>query len=255
MMDVTGKQGRFIATAAVFVCAGVHCAMNYVFSSSLGATKTEAYLLGAFGVSLDIAKVFALAFCAHAWAKGHWVKSACCFVLWVTTVAYSGAAALGFAALTRDTVVAGRTAKTEDYSAARADIARYQNEMELARTNPLFRKTYGCSDYARGEPKNDVQRERKEFCSSYWRAAINIQAAKATVQGSTATEADPQTALIASITGIDRASAAIGLAVFLAIVAEVVSSLGTFVFSRSTKTPVRNQERRAMAKPRLVVSH
>jgi hypothetical protein len=212
--------------------------MNYRFGLSLSPDPIEKYVFGVFSVAVDVAKVFALAFAAYAFERGRWIKGAFGILVWATTVTYSMAAAVGFAALARDQVVAGRSADVTDYKANVAEQKRLSEQMEQARTNPLFTETYGCTEFSRTATKG-VERKKAELCSGYWSAANAIQEIKPQVRAATMTDADPQTALLARVTGYARENVAIGLAVWLAIVAEIVSALGTWTFSASRRKPER----------------
>ncbi len=242
MLDASNRSARSLATIAVFGVAVVHSAMNASFGYSLGSTDHERYLFATFGVCLDIVKVLALAFAAYSWDRGRKFKAVCCVLVWATTVAYSGAAALGFAALARDTVVASRSADVDDYKENAAEKRRHLADMEAARANPLFTESFGCTqDLAAKEVGKDRATKARQFCHMYWRASSKYEAIKPVVRNASATQADPQTAILASMLSISKEKAATSLAIFLAVVAEVVSALGTWTFSKSIRKPDRSQ--------------
>jgi hypothetical protein len=232
------KWARRIALGAVLVAGACHSMMNYRFGLSLSPDPVEKYVFGVFSVAVDIAKVFALGFAAYAFERGRWIKGAFCILVWATTVTYSMAAAVGFAALARDQVVAGRSVDVDDYKRNTAEQKRLTEQMESARTNPLFAETFGCTDFNKAATKG-VERKKAELCSGYWRADNAIGELRPQVRAATMTDSDPQTALIARVTGYARENVAIGLAVWLAIVAEIVSALGTWTFSASRRKPER----------------
>lgn len=255
MIDANTKMARSITAAAVLAAAACHSIMNWKFGQSIGATDFEKNVFSVFGAALDVCKVFALAFAAYAWEKGRRAKAAACILVWMTTVVYSGVAAVGFAALSRDTVVASRTSDVADYTANAAELARLLDQMEKARANPMFAETYGCTEYVKGAARGEA-RKRAEFCSAYWRADVERGTLKPKIKASTATEADPQTALIARATGLTRGTIATALAILLAVVAEIVSALGTWTFSTSRRRPQREKaEGRKVQKPKLVVNN
>lgn len=255
MIDAASKSARAVAVTAVFGAAIAHSTMNFRFGLSLSHDPIEQYVLAGFGVCVDIAKVFALAFAAIALEKARWLKGAACLLLWASTVAYSGAAALGFAALSRDTVVASRSSDVDDYKAAVSDKKRLTEQLEKSRENPHFLETYGCTEYNKNATKGDG-RKKAEFCSNYWRSDQRLDDIKPAIKGATLTQSDPQTALMAKVFDVPRETVAIALALFLAIVAEIVSSLGTWVFSRSSRKPVRRDEAETQRqRPKLVVSN
>lgn len=255
MIDANSKTARTIATAAVLVAASVHSCMNARFGWNLGSHDFERYLFAAFGVAVDICKVFALAFAAHAWERRRKAKAVCCVVVWATAVVYSGVAALGFAALARDTVVASRSSSVDDYRHNTAEQKRLTAQMEAGRASPIFGETYGCTDYNKAATKG-ADRKKAEFCHLYWRAAASLDEIKPQIRSATLTDADPQIAIMARISGYPRETIATALAIFLAGVAEVVSALGTWTFSKSFRKPVRNEAAHdQLARPKLVVSN
>jgi hypothetical protein len=255
MIDANSKMARSITAAAVLTAAACHSVMSWRFGQSLGATELEKNIFSVFGGALDVCKVFALAFAAYAWEKGRKAKAAACLVVWATTVVYSGVAAMGFAALSRDTIVAGRTSDVAEYKATAAELNRLLAQMEAARANPMFAETYGCTEYAKGAARGEA-RKRAEFCSAYWRADLDRAALRPQIKATTATEADPQAALMARVLGTSRETMATALAIFLAVVAEIVSALGTWTFSTSRRKPERPKAAaREPRKPQLVVSN
>jgi hypothetical protein len=228
--------------------------MNAKFGWSMSHDIFERSIFAGFGIATDIVKVFALAFAAFAWERARYAKAAACLIIWGATVAYSGAAALGFAALARDTVVASRTSDVDDYQAASSERKRLMAQMEQARANPLFAESYGCTEYNKATTKT-VERKKAELCHLYWRADLALAEIKPQIKAATLTQADPQTAIMAKVFGLQKETAAIGLALFLALVAEIVSSLGVWTFSRSTRRPGRREAIDIPARPKLVVSN
>lgn len=269
MLDATTKTARAVATGAVIGAAVVHSCMNATFGWSLGAHDFERYLFATFGVSADVCKVFALGFACLAFERGRWAKGTCCLIVFVATIAYSGVAALGFAALARDTVVASRTADVEDYTRNVAEKRRLLADMDAARLNPVFEETYGCTQTDE-KSKTVAAKKASTFCHRYWAASAKYDAVQPVVRNAQLTQADPQTAIfaqiIASVTGRSspadmvaiRGQVAMGLALFLAIVAEIVSSLGTWTFSKSMRRPDKTdvaERRAARQRPRLAVNN
>ena len=234
MIDANSKTARCIVALAVMTAAGIHAIMNARFGWSLGASEIESYLLAAFGASLDVAKVFALAFAAHAWDRGRKIKALACLLVWSTTVVYSGAAALGFAALTRDTVIASRSADADEYQVNMSEIKRLTDQVEQSKGSPLYVSTYGCTDYSKAATRGE-ERRKAEFCDLFWRARAHILDLKPKLKSATVTQADPQTIILAKMTGYSKEVMAMMLAIFLAVVAEIVSALGGWAFSRSIR--------------------
>ena len=98
----------------------------------------------------------------------------------------------------------------------------------------MFLAAYGCTDYNKAATKGE-ERRKAEFCSAYWQADARLAAIAPRLKSATLTQADPQTMILAKMTGYPREVIAMALAIFLAIVAEIVSALGGWAFSRSIR--------------------
>lgn len=237
MIDANSKSARFITGTAVLIATGCHALMSIQFATSLGANDVEKATFAVFGASVDVAKVFALAFAAFAWERGRKAKATAALLIWAVAVAYSATAALGFAALARDTIVASRSADADEYRAQTAERTRLIEQLEAGKQSPLFLATYGCTDYNKTS-KRSHERQKAEFCSAYWRADARLAEIKPELRKATLTQADPQTMVLAKMTGLPREVIAMSLAIFLAVVAEIVSALGGWAFSRTRRRTV-----------------
>lgn len=262
MIDAGSKTARSITGLAIFIAAGCGMAMNAQFGFNLGSSQAEKIAFAAFGIAVDLAKVFALGFAAYAWSKRHHAKAAACIIVWLTTVAYASTAAIGFASTARDATVASRSGEAGDYKSAIADRDAFQSQMAAARKNPLFEQTFGCSRYDPNAAEGTPAGRRAEFCSTYWRTASQLDELKPKIATAHFTDADPQAALFARMTGLPRETVSLGLALFVAGVTEIISSLGTWTFSTSRQAPSRRRKRRVRryraqrrSRPRLVVAN
>jgi hypothetical protein len=184
--------------------------MNWRFSFQLGTTNWDAYIWAVFSVALDVTKWLMLPYAAVAGTTQK-SRAAAAILIWLVATMYSFGAAIGFAALNRE-------------HAASEHLARSELHQSLAtmRTSPRWQSSAACADAT--TPAS------REFCAHY-------RAAEDRVTRLPTSEADPQSTLLARLTGLGLETVRIALAVFLATACEVVSALGLFVVMNARPVP------------------
>ena len=201
-------MSRIFATIAIFVAGVCTTAMNWRFSYQLGSSEWDSYTWATFSVALDVTKWFMLPFAALAW-RNHKLRAVAAVAIWLVATIYSFTAAIGFAALNRETSLSERQAQ--------ADLHK---TLQLMRQSPRWQSSAGCADAT--APLS------KEFCARYTATEVRLTIAPQ--------EADPQSALFARITGLTPDVVRVALSIFLAIACEVISALGFFaIMSPSPK--------------------
>src|SRR6266513_787331 len=95
---------RCVAGLAIVVAGICTTAMNWRFSYQLGTTEWDSYTWATFSVALDVSKWLMLSFAALAWRE-HKLRSAAALSIWPVATVYSFTAAIGFAALNRETAI------------------------------------------------------------------------------------------------------------------------------------------------------
>src|ERR1700682_2466276 len=103
---------RTIAILAILVAGVCTTAMNWRFSYQLSTTAWDSYTWATFSVALDVSKWLMLPFAALAW-RDHKLRSAAGGAIWMVATAYSFTAAIGFAALNRETSISERQAQAD----------------------------------------------------------------------------------------------------------------------------------------------
>jgi hypothetical protein len=196
----TALMNRSLAILAIFIAGVCTTAMNWRFSYQLGTTVWDSYTWAIFSVAFDVSKWLMLPFAALAW-RGHKLRAVAAFVIWLVATIYSFTAAVGFAALNRDTSIAER--------GAQADLHR---TLQAMKQSPRWQSSAGCADAT--APLS------KDFCTRYAAAEAKLRHGPL--------EADPQSALFARMTGFAPDKIRVILCVFLAIACEVISALGFF---------------------------
>jgi hypothetical protein len=174
--------------------------MNWRFSYQLGTTAWDSYTWATFSVALDVSKWLMLPFAALAW-RDHKLRSVAAFTIWLVATIYSFTAAVGFAALNRETAISERQTQTD-----------LQKTLELMKQSPRWQSSAACADAT--SPLS------KEFCARYAAAEGKL---KQGVQ-----QPDPQSALFARMMDLPPDKVRTILSIFLAIACEVISALGFF---------------------------
>ena len=202
-------MNRNIAAIAIVIAGLCTTSMNWRFSFQLGTTIADSYIWAVFSVALDTTKWFMLPLAALAWLN-HKPRACAAFAIWLVATIYSFTAAIGFAALNRETSVSDRQAQAE-----------LSKTLQIMRQSPRWQSSAGCADAT--APLS------KDFCTTY--------AATAAKHTTTPQDADPQSALLARITGVDQATVRLVLCLFLAVACEVISALGFFAILPETLKP------------------
>lgn len=247
MIDVNSRPARWLAVSGVLVAGLCTTTMAWKFGQSLGQDQFDKTVLSTFSVSLDVCKIFALGFAANAYTKGFRLKGVMALIVWVFAVAYSLTCAMGFAALTRSATTGVRTEQVENYSREKAEYDRLVEQRDQTRKDKLFERTSGCS--------SATKKDSQDFCQVYWYLDKRIAEIQPNISGGLGGEADPQVALLAKLADVEPGRMANMLAIFLALVAEIVTSIGTYAFSKSTRAPGSAHKTAARGtRPKLVAS-
>ena len=218
--DYSTTAVRVFAGGAVLLAGLCTTTMNWQFGHQLASSEFDGRVLGTFSVALDICKWFALGLAALAWRSRAYLRVTAGFAVWLVAVAYSSAAAIGFSALNRDTVAVVRNGETERVERARNEFKEATAAIETAKANERWLATSACT--------NATAVKSLEFCDSIKRLEERASAAGSVLDHGHAKEADPQTSLIARMTGQDAGRVKTALAIAVAVVAEVVSAFGLF---------------------------
>src|SRR3981189_3486471 len=99
----TAHVARYIAAFAILVAGACTTAMNWRFSYQLGTAEWDSYIWAIFSVALDVTKWLMLPSAVLA-GRRHKLRALAATTIWLVAATYSFAAAIGFAALNRDTM-------------------------------------------------------------------------------------------------------------------------------------------------------
>lgn len=191
---------RYLACLAILVAGVCTTAMNWRFSYQLGTTEWDSTIWAIFSVALDITKWLMLPIAALA-GRRRKLRALAAFIIWLIATTYSFGAAIGFAALNRDTTTSEREQQ-----------AQLQKTIETMKLSPRWQSSAACADA--------TAPQSKQFCATYAAAEARLKL--------TSRDPDPQSALIAKLTGLTIETVRLSLSVFLAVACEAISALGFF---------------------------
>lgn len=267
MRHALGVLGVLAAGVLLLVSA----AMNWRFGLSLGRTELDGQIYGAASAAADCLKALIPFFLFAAIRNRMWSQAAAASVVWVVVTAYSLTSAFGHAALNRFDTAGQRKIEAQAYKDLRSDLKRAQEqlswvpqhrpaatvrgEIESTKTAYHWQATESCA-----KVKGKTQRS---FCDGYHGLTAelgsaeqseqlevrisDIQAKLAKSGGTVASEADPQAAVLAKISGLDVDAVQMALTAFIALLLEIGSGFGMYIAFSTW----RIDERLAPAAPQL----
>lgn len=250
MRHVLGILG--VLAAAILLA--VSAAMNWRFGYSIGNAEFDRQLYGAASAAADCFKALVPFFFFAAIRNKMWSQALASFVIWGVVTAYSLTSALGHVTSNRSDTGGHRQAIMQTYQDHRADLKRAQDQLswipqhrpvstvesaiDALKTQRLWTTTESCTQVS--------GRQVRDFCQGYHgllaeRASAmtrvvqeariaEIQAKlEATNGGGMLTEADPQAAALATMTGLTQPQVQMAMAIFVALLLEIGSGFGMYV--------------------------
>ena len=243
-----------LGVLAAGVLLVVSATMNWRFGISLGRTEFDGQIYGAASAAADCLKALIPFFLFAAIRSRMWSQAAAAAIVGVVVTAYSLTSSLGHAALNRFDTAGNRAAEAQVYQDLRADLKRAQDqlswipqhrpaatvqgEIEAMKSQRAWTSTKGCTDATRPASRT--------FCQSYHgltaemasgQQAQELESRIREIQGkleqtdsmTVMTEADPQAAVLAKISGLEMEQVQMAMTMFIALLLEVGSIFGMYV--------------------------
>lgn len=245
MMSASG-----VIVAIAFI--GLSALMNWSYGVSRGTGELDRWLLGAVSVSADLYKAIGLFFVG--WAIKHrrlWVWCLGVFA-WLLAVVYGFSSAFGYASLAR----ADATRRGDDrgslYRSLKAELTRKeQRRAEIGavgaslvaegrlvelKAQSLWRETRECralrstvhTDFCGSVRRAQQERALSDEAEALDREIAGLRERLARVSEMNVT-GDPQSDLIAQLTGIELRKIAFALVVLLVVLVELMSGAGLYI--------------------------
>ena len=244
-----------LGVVAAGILLAVSAAMNWRFGYSLGKTELDGFILGSASAAADCFKALVPFFFFAALRNKMWSQAAASAMVWIVVTGYSLTSALGHAALNRLDTAGQRATHAQSHQDLRNDLERtrsqlswipqhrpvvtVQSEIDGLKMKRDWTWSAECTDI-KGKQSRDfcqqIQTLTAEHASAQQAAALeariaDIQAklAEAKGHGTVMTEADPQAAILAKLTGLEIGTIQTALVVLVAALLEIGSGLGLYV--------------------------
>lgn len=247
-----------LGVLAAGVLLAVSAAMNWRFGYYLGTTELDGFIYGSASAAADCLKALVPFFVFAAVRNKMWAQAAASLVVWLVVTAYSLTSALGHAALNRQDTAGQRAAQAANYQMLQADLKRAQEQLSWVPQHrpaasiesemsgmkadkpwswsngcttikgPITRKFCGTFTDLKAELGNAQQAQKLE------ERIAQVQVELAKFDGAGLRVADPQAQILTKLTGMVMPGVSVedvqtGLAVFIALLLEVGSSLGMYI--------------------------
>ncbi len=250
MRHFLGLTGVIAASILLLVSA----AMNWKFGYSLGKSEFESQLYGAASAAADCFKALLPFFIFAALRNKSWSQAFGGILLFVVCFAYSFSSSLGFAALNRADTTGARAIHAESYQELRTDLARsrdrlakisdprpvgtVQGEIDALKQNSRWISSNECT--------NATVQQSMAYCENYHKlrselavsyevvkleariGEINLKLSQVPAEAAVK-EADPQSQLLAQLSGLSTEEVQTALTVLIAFLVELGASTGFYV--------------------------
>lgn len=244
-----------VGVIAALILLGVSAAMNWQFGYSLGKTEFDSHIFGAASIAADGMKALMPFFIFSAWRQRNYPQALGATALWAVCILYAMTSALGFSALNRSDTSGARAIQHEKYEDLRAElnnvnqqsswlekhrpVGTVASEIEAAKQNVRWTTSEGCT--------NATVDKSREFCENFHKLGSELAIAKqadalskradevraklAALNNGTvvAKVADPQAAILSTLSGFDISRIDVMLTILLTALVELGSSLGLYV--------------------------
>jgi hypothetical protein len=249
MRHVLGIAG--VTAAAVLLL--VSAAMNWRFGYTLGKSEFESQLYGGASAAADCFKALLPFFIFAALRNRSYSQALGGALLFAVCFSYSLTSSLGFAALNRADITGLRVLKVETHADLRADLERSREalkvlpphrpagtvngEIEAFKQNGRWVSSAGCADataaksmsYCEGFFKLKAELAIAEQADRLEAKVSQLSTRVGALDAEAATKAtDPQSQMLASLTGRSTEEIQLGLTLLIALLVELGASLGFY---------------------------
>lgn len=239
---------------AAGVLLAVSAAMNWQFGVSLGRTEFDGQIYGAASAAADCMKALLPFFLFAAIKNRAWSQAVASLLVWTIVTAYSLTSSFGYAALNRFDVAGERAHEKTLYNDLSSDLARAKEQLGWVPQHRPAGTVRAEIDGVKGERRWELSKgctdvttaKSRVLCEKYHglvselasaeQAAV-LEARIAEVQGNLAqlnsasvmSEADPQAAVIAKLTGFELDQVQLAMTLFVALLLEIGSGFGMYI--------------------------
>jgi hypothetical protein len=249
MRHVLGVAGVIAAAVLLLVSA----AMNWRFGYTLGKSEFESQLYGGASAAADCFKALLPFFIFAALRNRSYSQALGGALLFAVCFSYSLSSSLGFAALNRADITGLRLLKVETHADLRADLDRSRDALKVLPAHRPVGTVAGEIEAFKqngrwqlsGECANATAAKSMTYCEGFFKLkaelAVAEQAEKLETKviqldqrlgnldmESAGRQTDPQSQMLASLTGRSTEEVQISLTVLIALLVELGASLGFY---------------------------
>ena len=209
------------------VFGAIACTMffngSYAYANAEAAENKVAMV--ALALTIDLAKCSFLSAAAHLRTQGRLLGPLLLVLLWVPALAYSTFSGYAYLLTTRAGAHVGAHATAGERDRADQTFQTATADLVAAKSDPLWQKTAACT-------RTTTTRERS-FCTNIGAIEKRITSAEATLNRVPPREAQPEIARLVTATGWTAQSLAFLVALFPAVLIELVAGLGLYALRSS----------------------
>ncbi|MFT4079317.1 MAG: hypothetical protein QM659_08410 [Rhodomicrobium sp.] len=199
---------------------GIAAAANFRFGQTLGGqSEVDALLFGAGGVALVALNFIMPGAAAGAARRGARIQQAVCIGLFAVCAAFTLTSSVGFSSSHRADYAGDRAQAAERFERAKADVARLEGDLATMKASAKYQDSAGCAD---------VRSWQREFCAAVSAKEAEMARTKAVMSAGRPAAIDAQAETLAALMGYKSQDVSTALSVSLAVVYELVASLGFY---------------------------
>ena len=176
----------------------------------------------------DIVKFFGLLAVSYNIERRAWFKTLAALIIWMAAVLYSVAAATGFIATMRAENTNYYLEQVKTFDKAETRLKYLEQDLSEAKKSDRWGTSNACT--------NATVTESREFCTNVKSIQAKIENETKIIRNGKPKENDPQATAISNVTGYEVAEVQLGLAIFVGIIGELLSTLGMYAFSATRRT-------------------
>lgn len=219
----------FLGTLALLVIWGVSATANWNFGTSLTSDYWLSFVYGGSSVAIDVFKAILVFAAIGAFAAKKYLGTFIIFVLWGMCAAWSLTSGMGFVAMNADDAAATRKATVRATSGDRRQLEAERKHLEALQWDYVI---YADADKMH-EANNDVAKRKRDDLNRMQGDIAITRANISSLQGGLKNEialgsADPQALVLAELSGFPVNKVQMAKAWYLALLWEILSSLGWY---------------------------
>jgi hypothetical protein len=219
------RLGAWGAVASTIVCNGL-------YGWSQGAELPQKLGMLAIAATIDLCKCGFLPAASNQWAQGFKLRAILIAVLlWPPALAYSTFCGYSTITTTRTAASSGIAAEEQEHARAQRSYDEATAALAIAEQHPLWAASSACQA---------VKSRHRSFCASIVRTRAERAAAEAILNRTKPVTANPEARGIAGFTGIAFSSVVFWIALWPALLIELIASIAFYATGKPVVPATRS---------------